>query len=92
MVNGLNNPDITERFILYPNPNNGNFTVEFSKDIVKDDIYYTVVDLSGSVCASGLIRKGEFHHELNLQLSDGFYFFTLIMSKEVVTRKIVIKK
>jgi len=82
------NPE--KKFTVFPNPNNGSFTIRF------DDAGYgtliQIVDLTGRIVFSSKKQQEETLIQLNLStLSEGVYFCTLFHEGVVVgTERIVI--
>ncbi|GAB6011673.1 T9SS type A sorting domain-containing protein [Viscerimonas tarda] len=82
------NPSEKFDFTVYPNPNDGNFTVELSGEVQP----YTVEIYNAS---GGMLGKTSCDAEaVNINRSDlpqGIYYVRLLMGKEVATKKVVIK-
>ncbi len=58
---------------FYPNPSRGIMNIHFDK-LMSKDIVVDIMDLTGKVVASQLIKKNETDHALNVQsLSNGIY-------------------
>lgn len=79
-------------FALYPNPNNGNFTVQFNSES-SNDINVTVHDLRGrQVFANSFQNNGLFNQELNLNnTSSGIYLVTVQDGNRKEVKKIIIE-
>ncbi|GAB6012690.1 M43 family zinc metalloprotease [Viscerimonas tarda] len=82
------NPSEKFDFTVYPNPNDGNFTVEITGEVQP----YTVEIYNAS---GGMLGKTSCDAEaVNINRSDlpqGIYYVRLLMGKEVATKKVVIK-
>lgn len=82
-------------FVLFPNPNNGEFNLLYTTDNVTNGVKISVMDISGKVVYSQMLEK-----EINLaaiktqNLSDGVYHISITDNKENVlyTNKLVIIK
>lgn len=79
-------------FKLYPNPNNGNFTIAFSSDSTQD-ISVTLFDVRGrKVVENTYQNTGEINQNINLQdLQPGVYMIVIKDGGVSETKKIIIK-
>ncbi|MFB9110549.1 reprolysin-like metallopeptidase [Flavobacterium gyeonganense] len=78
-------------FALYPNPNNGNFTVQFKCDPTKD-VEVLVHDILGQNVYDENFGKGAYFNQ-NIQLkkaSAGLYLVTIINGSKKIVKKILI--
>lgn len=78
-------------FALYPNPNNGNFTVQFECDPTKD-VEVLVHDILGQNVYDENFGKGAYFNQ-NIQLkkaSAGLYLVTIINGSKKIVKKILI--
>jgi len=79
-----------EYFNLYPNPNNGLFTVEFTSLLEADFFLITVFDLIGET-----VFKGEMLNEENIlqidlsHLNSGTYILMITTDKVLLTQKFI---
>ena len=71
---------------IYPNPNNGKFTVNFVEQNV---LSYTIYDMSGRIIEENNVNGNSYDFDLNL--SAGTYFMRLIADDKVATHKITIE-
>ena len=71
---------------IYPNPNNGKFTVNFGEQNV---LSYTIYDMSGRIIEENNVNGNSYDFDLNL--SAGTYFMRLIADDKVATHKITIE-
>ncbi|GAB6012735.1 S8 family serine peptidase [Viscerimonas tarda] len=82
------NPAGKFNFTVYPNPNDGNFTVEITGEVQP----YTVEIYNAS---GGMLGKTSCDAEaVNINRSDlpqGIYYVRLLMGKEVATKRVIIK-
>jgi len=90
---GVQDSDIANTLSIYPNPNNGQFTVSFSFTDQKD-VTVELIDISGrTISASNLENVLTFNQELGgAELADGVYFVRISTEEGVVTRKIVVQR
>lgn len=79
-------------FTLYPNPNNGNFTVKFNSDS-SNNINVNVYDMRGrQIYAKDYANTGTFSNEINLQgVQSGIYLVSVQDGKRKEIKKIVIQ-
>ncbi|CAM3573671.1 zinc-dependent metalloprotease [Flavobacterium gelidilacus] len=79
-------------FSLYPNPNNGNFTIQFSSE-TSNDVNVTVHDLRGrQVYTKSFQNNGLFNQELKLNnASSGIYLVTVQDGNRKEVKKIVVE-
>lgn len=91
---GIQEPDVLgTAFTVYPNPNNGTFTVGFD-DIRADEISLQVVDLQGRIVLtrelSGVV--GGFQTDINLNgHSNGIYFVKVYADGKTATKKVIVQ-
>lgn len=77
---------------LYPNPNNGNFIIEYPK-FTSENIMIEVISLSGKLVYKKQISSEKEKINLNLNyLSNGIYHVRLFSEKNIFNKKIVIQK
>ncbi len=78
----------TNSVVIYPNPSNGNFTIELKEDAIVD-IYIT--DITGKEVYSKTINGSERVNVLGMQ--KGLYFVRLLdkSSNEIIVKKIIIQ-
>ena len=79
-------------FSLYPNPNNGTFTVQFSSE-TSNDVNITVHDLRGrQIYTKAFQNNGLFNQELQLNnTSSGIYLVTVQDGNKKEVKKIVVE-
>lgn len=85
------NPVSDKNISLYPNPNNGSFTLEFMP--VSNNITVTVYDVSGrQVYSHDYKNKGAFKHDITTGgVQAGIYLVTVQDGNTKNTRKIIVK-
>ena len=77
---------------LYPNPNNGHFTVEMAKEIDSERLY-TVFSLSGKVLHNENREGHEVITEFNLiELPSGTYILTVSSDNKIIESRKFIKR
>jgi len=81
---------------LYPNPNNGNFTLDFrSGNVSNENLLVEIKNVAGQVVYSKTINTadGQFEGMLNSgNLDEGFYIVNIQQGKESINQTIVIMK
>lgn len=85
----LKNADV----LLYPNPNNGEFKIEFNNE-VKAPLEIKVFDAKGQEMYSENVKdfNGKYVNTINLQGASGAnYFLVIIQNGQVMTEKILIR-
>jgi hypothetical protein len=73
---------------IYPNPNNGQFTV--SSDDFENGVTFQIYSVSGAVMDEKIVN-GETSVSFNKSLPAGTYFLRIISGDKVATRKIVVE-
>ena len=87
----LNEVSLENSFEIYPNPSNGNFTVD-THMLKYDNISISVYDLLGSkIQKFENIKSFPFKMDLN-ELSNGIYYFKLNSGDKTITQKVIIAK
>ncbi|MDD4149287.1 MAG: N-acetylmuramoyl-L-alanine amidase [Bacteroidales bacterium] len=78
-------------FVIYPNPNNGDFTLIISNK--QNDIVAEIINLQGQVLRSKKIQSNTDKVEFNgLNMSSGIYLLKLSSNEQVIIEKIIIQK
>ncbi len=80
------------QFKVYPNPNNGSFTIEIEN--FESEIFdYRIYDITGKLRQTGKLDSEEKIRNIELiDIADGVYFLQISSMKESYTRKLLIKK
>ena len=72
---------------IYPNPNNGEFTIEL---VSLNNTYITITNVLGQIIKS---QKAELINQINLSLFDkGIYFINVMENNQSVYRGSIIKQ
>lgn len=81
-----------ENFVLYPNPNNGDFTIQFNSDS-DSKINIEVYDLSGrTIFSKAYANSGLFSQNLQLDnAQSGIYLVSITDGSKKVVKRIVIR-
>ncbi len=80
-----------EIFDVYPNPTQGQFTVNIVNARFSD-LQIKLINLQGQLVYSKTLKAANSHHEtINQDLPKGIYFLTLESATEVKTRKIIVR-
>ena len=89
-VTGINNVENNLNFSLFPNPNNGQFEINYSvSEDLKTDL--KVIDVLGKIVFQTELSETRTLIDLNNQ-SSGIYYVTLSNEKGQITKKIVVEK
>jgi subtilisin-like proprotein convertase family protein len=89
---GINNLSLSN-FIMYPNPNKGQFNIQFSSQS-DNDVKVLVHDLLGRKIFENKYKKNSSSFNQNIQLKNitsGFYLLTVIDGERKEERKIMIE-
>lgn len=79
-----------EIFNLYPNPNNGQFSIEFIDPVQDDNCRITILTAEGRAVFSGIINREEILKQFDLQyLRPGLYVIMLTGKDIIVTKKFI---
>ena len=76
---------------LYPNPNNGHFSVEFINPLQNDKSEIIITDLSGKQIYNGLALKEETLKQIDVSGSRSGIYVMMIKDKEILVTKKFIK-
>ncbi|MEZ4951183.1 MAG: T9SS type A sorting domain-containing protein [Saprospiraceae bacterium] len=87
---GTNSPGIQEEpMTIFPNPNNGNFFIEWNIAEPKASSY-TIKDLSGRLILQGIIPGSGIKIPVQANLSSGVYFLEVSSGQEKWSRRFVV--
>jgi hypothetical protein len=84
--------DIVTSLNLYPNPNNGLFTLSYESSRPVEDMFIRIVDVSGQILETCkyAVNGSKFMHEYDIsQYSIGIYFIEVITANGVLVRRII---
>lgn len=89
-VTGIEDVSLSTALSVYPNPSNGNFTLELEG--VESDVTVTVTDMAGKTLhASNMPVAGSIRKEFDLNLASGTYLLQLTAGDDSVVRMIEVK-
>lgn len=90
---GVEEQNTLNNFGAYPNPANGNVTVNYSLSNTST-VSFNITDVTGQVVASenfGSQHEGNYSHKVDIsQLSNGVYFYTITVNGITTTEKLTI--
>jgi len=76
---------------LYPNPNDGHFSIEFVNPLQNDKSNLVITDLSGKQVYNDVVLKEETIKHIDLSyIRSGIYILMIIYQKILVTKKFII--
>ncbi|MEO5644659.1 MAG: PKD domain-containing protein [Bacteroidia bacterium] len=90
---GLQDNDLSQTLSLFPNPNDGNFTLAF--DFTKSkDVTIQVLDMSGRIIYTDMENDiMSYNKQIGLEAAEsGMYFVRIITTEGVVTEKVMIQR
>jgi uncharacterized repeat protein (TIGR02059 family) len=76
---------------LYPNPNNGHFSIEFLSPIKNDKSEIVITDMAGKQVYNGPVQKEEVLKQFDLSGSRSGVYVMLIKDKDIIVTKKFIK-
>ncbi len=90
---GLQDNDLSNTLSLYPNPNDGNFTLSFDFTKTKD-VTIQVLDVSGRIIFSDQENNVMgYNKQIGLEDAEsGLYFVRIITTEGVVTEKVMVQR
>lgn len=90
---GLQDNDLSNTLSLYPNPNDGNFTLKFDFTTQKD-VLIQVLDMSGRIIHSDLENNiMSYNKQIGLENAEsGMYFVRIMTTEGIVTEKVMIQR
>ncbi len=75
---------------VYPNPNNGEFTIDFQN--VEGDVTYQIYDTKGSIIVlEDISANGNTVKEVSLDLVPGVYYVKVVTSAKTIIEKLVVQ-
>ena len=84
------NNEKKEYFNLYPNPNNGLFTVDFASLVTAENFMVTIVDLKGTTVHREHLSAEESSKQFDLShLNSGIYVIMITASQILLTQKFI---
>ena len=88
-ITGLNKEEVKPWFSIYPNPNKGNFRIEFA-DLKSGNVKMTINDMNGRIVYSNEL-EGE-NIPLSIELPAGIYMMTVKYGDQSFMQKVIIDK
>jgi len=80
----------TETLSLYPNPNNGNFTIEIKNPLRNENSRISVINSAGKNVYNDVLLKNETTKQFNLfYLDSGIYLLMIVGENILVTNKFI---
>jgi len=78
---------------LYPNPNNGHFSIDISSPVPTAENSLTIVNLTGEIIYRGLLTEGQLTEEFDMSGSpSGSYILLLHTGNTIVSSRKFIKR
>lgn len=79
-------------FVVYPNPNEGRFTIDISGK-PNEKLVMMLSDVNGKVISKEMIQNfnGKYAYEQSVGLSPGMYYISLISEATTLTKSIIVK-
>ena len=75
---------------LYPNPNDGHFSIKFINPLQSEKSEIIITDLAGKQVYNGLVSKEEIIKQIDLSyIKSGIYILMIIYKEILVTKKII---
>ncbi len=75
---------------LYPNPNDGHFSIKFINPLQNEKSEVVITDLAGKQVYNGLVSKEEIIKQIDLSyIKSGIYILMIIYKEILVTKKII---
>jgi len=89
ITNGINEAE-SIKYLVYPNPNQGNFKFEYDDN---DLIEMRMLDLNGQILINYIPDKvmDKYEKEFSIKVPSGMYFIQMISSESTITEKLFIK-
>lgn len=80
-----------EKLKIYPNPNKGNFIIDFNIEKGDEQFNYTLIDVTGRIVQSGIVRSNESNNIKTENLNNGIYFIKINSDQGNYIKKVLIK-
>jgi len=92
-VENVSRYDANSKIInLYPNPNDGHFSIEFINPLQNEKSEIVITDLAGKQVYNGLISKEETLKQFDLSyIKSGIYILMIFYKEILVTKKFIIQ-
>ena len=91
-ISGIENSDLVDKMSVYPNPNNGQFTIKLNS-LRKSEISFSLYNLLGQEVwtEKHLISFGSHEFNIDSKLNTGIYLLKIESDSERIIRTLVIK-
>jgi len=90
LTTGIEVIKLEESMSVYPNPNSGQFTIDFFTPI-RQDIYVTLMNIQGQEIFSKIVEStNKYKEAVHENLEPGIYFLMVKTQSNVKTQKIII--
>lgn len=76
---------------LFPNPNDGNFQIEYAQ-IVEDGIHFSIFNMEGRIVLSNTFSNAkQINKQINLtNFNNGVYYVVITSNEKTILQKIVV--
>ena len=89
-INGMEEGQLRDKTVIYPNPSNGNFTIEALEKL--DDLYVIVYDAVGKKITE-MDMSGLYVSSFDLSTeANGMYYVQLRTGATSITKKVLVAK
>ncbi|MBI4947855.1 MAG: T9SS type A sorting domain-containing protein [Bacteroidetes bacterium] len=78
----------TKELEIFPNPSNGNFTINFNSELRTPDLQLTIYNVMGEKLFEQTVNRKQ--ETLNLKLPDGIYFIRVTSEAITTSNKLII--
>lgn len=92
----VGNVEPVKDFLLYPNPNEGSFTIEINNESIEDvEAHYQLMNINGQIVYSGAsqVSNGQMKTEINLDrnFTKGLYLVKVQVNGIEMTEKVILQ-
>ena len=90
-INSSSDIEISDFFNLYPNPNDGHFTIDLLTYLKDERNSVTIADVTGKVVYEGILTNEENTRQFDLSYLDPGFYILMITGREIVFTKKFVK-